>query len=105
MLRSGDQISVFEQRAINAEKELNNFELTYAEVREAHRRFAELMTQGMSFGSDLNTSVQERDFVSWDRHFLEWLNRVRDAIKNTGYSGDACGIPSSSGKWRNPLAA
>ena len=86
---SGNEISVFEQRAINAEKELNNFKKTDAEVREAHRRFAELMTQGMSFGSDLNTSVQERDFVSWDRHFLEWLNRVRDAIKNTGYSGDA----------------
>jgi hypothetical protein len=86
---SGALIDSLEIRAQEAESRLGNAEQIKQENRNQQQRFGYLMQAGMAFSSDISKCQRDSDFMSWDRHFKEWTENVRDEMSRTGYLTDS----------------
>ena len=86
---SGEQINALERRAIEAENKADLFVKEKQESKRFHDLFGSLINAGMAFSSDLASCTTTGQFMSWDRHFNDWVKKVKDTIAGMGYMTDA----------------
>jgi hypothetical protein len=74
-----------EKRAQVAEKNLAE---THA-AKQQHDLFASLMQQGVNFSYHIAECQTDGHFASWDRHSVDWIKSVQQAMRDMGFSTDA----------------
>lgn len=95
---STDLINTQETRAVNAENEL----ATINGARKKHDLFGWLAQQGVDFKRQIAECQSDAQFVSWDRHWKEWLILVQREMVNMGFPTDAVEF-ARAGEYAEPI--